>query len=173
MNNTMICVTDETVEPCQKVQWVYLFSSGKTTVSSYCSSPGWKWIIHHGWDPDLAFPVCQSRAVPLTVVKPLWRCGTGRKFRLYPQQFAQIFVCLSVHEQKPDVLFYLWFFFNRLKDWEHIIATRMVIWYFSCCWVNALEYSHSKKALISSPFFHCVFGKSKVLLLAVNPSSHV
>lgn len=62
----MICLTQETVEPWQKVQWVYLISSGKTAVSSYHSSLVWKCIIHLGEDPDLAFSM--FRIVLLTAV---------------------------------------------------------------------------------------------------------
>lgn len=139
--NTMTCLTEETVEHCQKVQWVYLISSGKTAVSSYRSSPVWKCITHLGEDPDLAFTMCQFIIIPLTAVKQLWHRGTGRIFGHYPQQSTQIFVCFPVHEQKPGFSFY---FFNRLKERENITITRMVFRYFSCCWMNTEVYSQRK-----------------------------
>lgn len=63
-----------------------------------------------------------------------------KKIQIYPQQFAQIFICPSVHEQKPYIfgLVGFGFFFSGLKDWKILFSKN------DCILVLAIQKSPNK-----------------------------
>lgn len=121
----MLCVNSETVEPWQKVQWVYLFLSEKIAVSSYCSSPGWKIHLSSSVRSSSCFSCMSVQSCSFdwdetTVTLLYWK-----KIQILSTAICTNLYLSSVHEQKPSILgcVFVWGFFQWIKGLKKLIVS--------------------------------------------------